>query len=382
MKKLAVVYGTRPEIIKLVPLILKKAEFKKAGIELLTVFTGQHRQMVDMIHERFNIKPDFDLNLMKDGQTLNSIVINCLTKLDEVCLNSEKFDGIIVQGDTTTCMAAGLYGFYNKIPVFHVEAGLRSHDIHSPYPEEFNRRVVGLLADLHFAPSEVSEKNLLAEGIAKEKILITGNTSIDTLLMASAESYHVKSDLKANVQDFINDDKTKLILVTAHRRENFGDPIREVFTAIKDCLKKRSDVRFLFFAHLNPMVQSAIKEVFTEPNPRLLIEPPQEYFGFIKCLKASHLVLSDSGGLQEEAPALGKPVLVTRDNTERPEALLAGSSLLVGTKKSKILGEIDRLLDNREWYFKMSQARNPFGNGTASQSIMNAIINFYSALRQ
>ncbi|MFN9065786.1 MAG: non-hydrolyzing UDP-N-acetylglucosamine 2-epimerase, partial [Bdellovibrionales bacterium] len=318
----------------------------------------------------------------KEKQSLTSIVSACLAGLDQIHHSVNGIDGTIVQGDTTTCMAAGLFSFYNKVPVFHVEAGLRSHNIHSPYPEEFNRKVLGLFADIHFAPTQESAQNLLKEGISAEKVITTGNTSIDTLLLSQSSGFQKSTDLPQEVSQFIEDQKTKTILVTMHRRESFGAPMKNVFNAILDCLNSRQDIKFLFFAHLNPSVQEAIHEVFQEKYPRLLIFPPQDYFGFIKCLKSCYFILTDSGGLQEEGPALGKPVLVARENTERPEAVNAGSSLLVGTNQSKIIQSVNLLMDNTSIYNKMATAKNPFGDGTATVQILEAVKKFYFSNKQ
>lgn len=376
MKKLLLIYGTRPEAIKMAPLVLARNEFLEKGFELKVAFTGQHRQMVDMIHQRFKIKPEYDLDMMKPGQSLSAITQSTLAGLEEI-YKKDKPDGLFVQGDTTSCMAGAISGFYNRIPVFHVEAGLRSHDIWSPYPEEFNRRVVGLAADLHFAPTPTAKDNLIAENIEIKKIKVTGNTGLDALRLALEPQYSQLSDLNSETLEFISRKGSKLILVTAHRRESFGEPIRNILRAIKQLLSDRKDVRFLFFAHLNPEVQKAVQDILSEKNERLLIQPPNEYFGFIRAIQAADIVLTDSGGLQEEAPSLGKPVLVTRETTERPEGVAAGNSMLVGTNIEKITTSIDHLIDDSTLYKKMSQARNPYGDGYATQKILAATAEHY-----
>jgi UDP-N-acetylglucosamine 2-epimerase (non-hydrolysing) len=379
MKNIFVVYGTRPEAIKLAPLLKQSHALKNEGIELQAVFTGQHRDLVAPIHAHFEITPTHNLDIMTAGQSLNAICTKTMNGLEAIFAAQGVPAGVIVQGDTTSCFAAALCAFYRQIPVFHVEAGLRSYDMFSPYPEEFNRRGVSLVADIHFAPTEPSAQALRTEKIPENKIVITGNTAIDALRLATAQSRGFMDPALAQFYRDSNDAKT--LLVTLHRRENFGEPLKNILSAIKSLLETRPELRVLLFAHPNPNVQTAIQSVLSQAHSHLLIAPPTDYFNFIECMSRSHLILSDSGGVQEEAPHLGIPVLVARTTTERPEAVAAGSSVLVGVDSATIIHHVTRLLDNPSAYEEMARARNPYGDGFATQVIFNALADFYRTRR-
>lgn len=382
MKKIMLVFGTRPEAIKMAPLV---KEFQKHPDKFQTIVcvTGQHRQMLDQVLEIFDIKPDYDLNIMKQGQDLYDVTARVLTGLRDV-LTEAKPDVVLVHGDTTTSTAAALAAFYQQIPVGHVEAGLRTHNIYSPWPEEINRQITGRIATYHFAPTPLSRENLIAEGIATDKITVTGNTVIDALYMVidkikrdSALDSKLNAELKSagyDVDRLANG--RKMVLITGHRRENFGDGFISMCRAIKALTEKYPDVDFVYPMHLNPNVRRPIHEVFGEDLTGLynmfFIEP-LEYLSFVYLMEKSEIVLTDSGGIQEEAPGLGKPVLVMRDTTERPEALEAGTVKLVGTHYDKIVNDVSRLLDDAEYYDKMSKAVNPYGDGSASYRIVESI---------
>ena len=365
MKKIKVmtVFGTRPEAIKMAPVIL---ELKKQvdDFETITVVTGQHRQMLDQVLDIFKIKPDFDLNIMHEKQTLNDITVAILTKLD-VVLKQTKPDIILVHGDTTTTFAASLAAFYNQVVIGHVEAGLRTFNKYAPYPEEANRQLTDVLSDLYFAPTKQSYDNLILENHPKEKIIITGNTAIDAL------KYTVKKDYTHPLLTKIAPDK-KIILVTMHRRENQGDPMRQVFKAIKEVVKDNEELEVIYPVHLSPNVQQVAKEVFSNVDRIHLIEP-LDVVDFHNLAYRSYFIMSDSGGVQEEAPSLGKPVLVLRDTTERPEGVVAGTLKLVGTNYKHVKTQMQQLLDDQTLYAKMSQAKNPYGDGQAAKKILQAL---------
>jgi UDP-N-acetylglucosamine 2-epimerase (non-hydrolysing) len=379
MKTILLVFGTRPEAIKMAPLV---KEFQKASHEFKTLvcLTGQHREMLDQVLHIFNIKPDYDLNIMKQGQDLYDVTSRVLLGMRDV-LKEVHPDVVLVHGDTTTSTAAALAAFYQQIPVGHVEAGLRTHNIYSPWPEEMNRQITGRISTYHFAPTDLSKKNLLAEDIAEEAITVTGNTVIDALYMVVDK---IKTDdaLSANLKTVLSNsgydvnrlsDGRKMVLITGHRRENFGDGFISMCKAIKTLTEKYRDIDFVYPMHLNPNVRKPIHEIFGESLSDLgnifFIEP-LEYLSFVYLMEKSTVILTDSGGIQEEAPGLGKPVLVMRDTTERPEALEAGTVKLVGTDYDKIVHEVSKLLDNQEYYDGMSKAVNPYGDGMACSRIV------------
>lgn len=381
MKKIMLVFGTRPEAIKIAPLV---KEFQKHPelFETIVCVTGQHRQMLDQVLQIFDIKPDYDLNIMKQGQDLYDVTARVLTGMRDV-LREANPNVVLVHGDTTTSTAAALAAFYQQIPVGHVEAGLRTHNIYSPWPEEMNRQITGRIAEYDFAPTPLSKSNLLSEGVMEDKIAVTGNTVIDALYWVVNKIKHTVSldaDLK---KELLNagydtnrlDNGKKLVLITGHRRENFGEGFISMCKAIKTLTEKYPEVDFVYPMHLNPNVRKPIHEVFGEklegPGNMFFIEP-LEYLSFVFLMEKSNIVLTDSGGIQEEAPGLGKPVLVMRDTTERPEALEAGTVKLVGTDYDKIVNEVSELLDNRAHYEAMSKAVNPYGDGKACERIVAA----------
>lgn len=382
MKKIMLVFGTRPEAIKMAPLV---KEFQKYShkFETIVCVTGQHRQMLDQVLSLFEITPDYDLNIMKQGQDLYDVTARVLTGMRDV-LTQAKPDVVLVHGDTTTSTAAALAAFYQQIPVGHIEAGLRTHNIYSPWPEEMNRQITGRIAEYDFAPTPLSRDNLLKENVADEKITVTGNTVIDALYMVvdkiksdSTLDSRLSAELKAAGYDVDRlADGKKLVLITGHRRENFGDGFISMCRAIKALTEKYPDIDFVYPMHLNPNVRKPIHEVFGENLEGLgnmfFIEP-LEYLSFVYLMEKSTLVLTDSGGIQEEAPGLGKPVLVMRDTTERPEALSAGTVKLVGTDYDKIVSEVSALIDNREYYDTMSKAVNPYGDGKACRRIVETL---------
>lgn len=382
MKKIMLVFGTRPEAIKMAPLV---KEFQKhpERFETIVCVTGQHREMLDQVLHIFEIKPDYDLNIMKQGQDLYDVTARVLTGMRDV-LKEAQPNVVLVHGDTTTSTAAALAAFYQQIPVGHVEAGLRTHNIYSPWPEEMNRQITGRIATYHFAPTPLSRQNLLAEGVKENQITVTGNTVIDALYMVVDKIKRDKAldaELEALLKNAGYDvnrlaNGKKLVLITGHRRENFGDGFIHMCTAIKDLTKKYPDVDFVYPMHLNPNVRKPIHEVFGEDLSNLgnmfFIEP-LEYLSFVYLMEKSTIVLTDSGGIQEEAPGLGKPVLVMRDTTERPEALEAGTVKLVGTNYDKIICEVSELIDNQDYYDQMSKAINPYGDGNACLRIQSFI---------
>lgn len=383
MKKIMLVFGTRPEAIKMAPLV---KEFQKYPNEFETIVavTGQHRQMLDQVLDLFNIVPDFDLNIMKQGQDLYDVTARVLTGMRDV-LKEAQPDVVLVHGDTTTSTAAALAAFYQQIPVGHVEAGLRTYNIYSPWPEEMNRQITGRIAEYDFAPTPLSRANLLAEGIAENKITVTGNTVIDALYWVVEKikntpslNDELKTALaKAGYDSGRADNGKKLVLITGHRRENFGDGFIAMCKAIKSLTEKYPEVDFVYPMHLNPNVRKPIHEVFgtnLEGLGNMFFIEPLEYLSFVYLMEKSNIVLTDSGGIQEEAPGLGKPVLVMRDTTERPEALEAGTVKLVGTDYEKIVNEVSALLDNSKYYDEMSQAVNPYGDGKACRRIVERFI--------
>ena len=383
MKKIMLVFGTRPEAIKMAPLV---KEFQQRPDEFQTIVcvTGQHREMLDQVLHIFEITPDYDLNIMKQGQDLYDVTARVLLGMRDV-LKEARPDVVLVHGDTTTSTAAALAAFYQQIPVGHVEAGLRTHNIYSPWPEEMNRQLTGRLATYHFAPTPLSRQNLLAEGVNEKHITVTGNTVIDALYMVVDK---IKRDkvLDAELEELLKQsgydvnrlsDGKKLVLITGHRRENFGDGFISMCRAIKALTEKYPEVDFVYPMHLNPNVRKPIHEVFGEDLSGLgnmfFIEP-LEYLSFVYLMEKSTIVLTDSGGIQEEAPGLGKPVLVMRDTTERPEALEAGTVKLVGTDYGKIVGEVSALIDDQNYYDRMGKAVNPYGDGKACERVLSFLL--------
>ena len=362
-KKVMLVFGTRPEAIKMCPLVNELQKHMKE-FETIVCVTGQHREMLDQVLKLFEVTPDYDLNIMKQGQDLTDVTARVLTGMRDVFKECRP-DVVLVHGDTTTSTAAALAAFYAQIPVGHVEAGLRTHNIYSPWPEEMNRQMVGCLADMHFAPTEVSAKNLRDEGKKEENIYITGNTAIDAMATTVDENY------ENPIFDWIGDDR--MILLTAHRRENLGEPMYHIFRAIKRIVDEFADVKVVYPIHMNPKVRQIAKEVFDDCDRVRLIEP-LEVFDFHNFQNKSYLIMTDSGGIQEEAPSLGKPVLVLRDTTERPEGIKAGTLKLTGTDEEVIYNETKKLLSDKEAYNAMSHASNPYGDGHASERIADAII--------
>ena len=383
-KKIMLVFGTRPEAIKMAPLVKEFLRYPEK-FETVVCVTGQHREMLDQVLRIFDIQPDYDLNIMKQGQDLYDVTARVLVGMRNV-LRKVLPDVVLVHGDTTTSTAAALAAFYQQIPVGHIEAGSRTHDIYSPWPEEMNRQITSRIATYHFSPTPLSKQNLLAEGIKEEQIVVTGNTVIDALYRVVD---HIKKNLKldAELESLLKQagydvtrlrEGKKLVLITGHRRENFGEGFVHICTAIKDLTKKYPDVDFVYPMHLNPNVRKPIHEVFEDNLSGLgnmfFIEP-LEYLSFVYLMEKSNIVLTDSGGIQEEAPGLGKPVLVMRDTTERPEALEAGTVKLVGTSYDKIVNEVSALLENQDYYNKMSKAINPYGDGKACGRIVFSLFN-------
>lgn len=362
MKKIMLIFGTRPEAIKMCPLVneLKSRE----NVQTLVCVTGQHRQMLDMVLEAFNVVPDYDLSIMKDNQTLFDITSGILQKIGSV-LDREKPDVVLVHGDTTTTFASALACFYKQIPVGHVEAGLRTYNIYSPYPEEFNRQAVGIIAQYNFAPTELSKANLIREGKREETVFVTGNTAIDALKTTVRADYS-HPELKWA-------EGSKLIMITAHRRENLGAPMHSMFRAIRRIIDENPDVKAIYPIHLNPAVREAAAAELSGCDRLKLIEP-LDVIDFHNFLARCYLILTDSGGIQEEAPSLGKPVLVMRDTTERPEGIAAGTLKLVGTDEKLIYDSFKLLLSSREEYEKMSKAVNPYGDGRACERIADILL--------
>ena len=380
MKRILLVFGTRPEAIKMAPLV-KKLQLYPNQFQTLVCVTGQHREMLDQVLQLFDIHPDFDLNIMKESQDLFEITANVLIGLKKV-LNDTRPDIVLVHGDTTTSTTAALASFYSQIPVGHVEAGLRTNNIYSPFPEEMNRQITSKIATYHFAPTELSKRNLLCEGISEEKITLTGNTVIDALHLIVNK---IKSDKEIDriIQNTLKIkgydtghliSGKKLVLITGHRRENFGKGFINICKAIKTLALSYPDIDFVYPMHLNPNVRNPIYEIFGEDTiSNMFFIEPLEYLTFVYLMEKSSIVLTDSGGIQEEAPSLGKPVLEMRNITERPEAVEAGTVKLVGTDYHKIVNEVSVLLDNEESYKKMSYATNPYGDGLACERIIKVL---------
>lgn len=362
MKKLALVFGTRPEAIKMCPLV-NVLKSRRDDFRVIVIVTGQHREMLDQVLGVFDVDPDYDLAIMKQNQTLFDVTSNVLIKLKDV-LEAEAPDIVLVHGDTTTSFAAALASFYLQIPVGHVEAGLRTHDIFSPWPEEFNRQAVDIITNYYFAPTTQAKQNLLNEGKPENRIWVTGNTGIDALNTTVREGY--------NHPELNWAKDSRLILITAHRRENLGEPMHRMFRAIRRVMERHPDTKAIYPIHMNPKVRAAAHSEL-DGFDRLHIIDPLQVLDFHNFLAASYLVLTDSGGIQEEAPGLGKPVLVMRDTTERPEGVAAGTLKLVGTNEETIYREFDRLLSDEEEYAAMSRASNPYGDGHASERIADAL---------
>ena len=363
MKTVMLVFGTRPEAIKMCPLVLELK--KRENINTVVCVTGQHRQMLDSVLETFGVVPDYDLSIMKDRQTLFDITANILMKIKDV-LAEVKPDVVLVHGDTSTTFVTALACFYMQIPVGHVEAGLRTYNIWSPYPEEFNRQAVSIISQYNFAPTKMSEENLLKEGKSQDSIYITGNTAIDAL------STTVRDDYTHPELEWAKD--SRLIMLTAHRRENLGEPMRNMFRAIRRIIDETPDIKVIYPIHMNPVVREAANEVFGDEDRVHIIEP-LDVLDFHNFLAKSYMILTDSGGIQEEAPSLGKPVLVMRDTTERPEGIAAGTLKLVGTEEETIYREFTRLLCDEAEYERMSQASNPYGDGLACKRIADILEN-------
>lgn len=361
MKKVMLVFGTRPEAIKMCPLVNELKTRK--NLNTIVCVTGQHRQMLDQVLEAFNVIPDYDLSVMKDKQTLFDITTNILQKIKPV-LEEEKPDIVLVHGDTSTTFVTALACYYLQIPIGHVEAGLRTYDIYSPFPEEFNRQAVGIISRFNFAPTEMSKQNLINENKDENSIYVTGNTAIDALKTTVKENYDHE------VLEWAKD--SKLIVLTAHRRENLGEPLRHMFRAIKRIVDEFNDVKVVYPIHMNPVVRETANEILGNTD-RIKIIEPLEVLDFHNLLAKSYLILTDSGGIQEEAPSLGKPVLVMRDTTERPEGIKAGTLKLVGTNEDTIYNEFKNLLTNRDEYNNMANASNPYGDGFASKRIADII---------
>ncbi|WP_347489380.1 UDP-N-acetylglucosamine 2-epimerase (non-hydrolyzing) [Desulfoscipio sp. XC116] len=363
--KIAVVFGTRPEAIKMAPLVrmLKNDDQLKCRVAV----TAQHREMLDQVLQLFDIVPDHDLNIMQAGQTLFDITGRALAGLQRV-LEAERPDLVLVHGDTTTTFVAALASYYMQVPVGHVEAGLRTGNKYSPYPEEMNRRLTGALCDVHFAPTAGARDNLLREGVDPERVYVTGNTVIDALLATVRDEYRFGDSLL----DGMDFSRHRLILMTTHRRENLGDPMRDIYLALRDVLREHPDVRVIFPVHKNPAVRRVVQQVLGDSKQVDLIEP-MDYEPWINLVARCHLVLTDSGGIQEEAPSLGKPVLVLRNTTERPEAVEAGTVRLVGTDRTAVRTETERLLNDQAYYRAMAEAVNPYGDGMACGRIVQAV---------
>ena len=364
--KIMPVFGTRPEAIKMAP-VIKKLKTEKSIKTVVTV-TAQHREMLDQVLDLFDIKVDYDLDLMKKNQSLTGLTGRILKKMEQIYLK-EKPDLVLIHGDTTTTFSGALASFYQKIKIGHIEAGLRTNNKYFPYPEEMNRHLTGVLADIHFAPTDKARKNLIAENIARDNIYVTGNTVIDSMQEI------VRRENKLNISELndINFNSKKIILLTTHRRENMGQPMREIFKAVKEIVENNPQVELIFPVHLNPKIRN-LTEKLLKPVKRIHLIEPLGYESFVNLMAKSELILTDSGGVQEEAPGLGKPVLVLRENSERLEAVKAGTVKKVGTDKEKIINNTQKLLDNQQEYKKMAKAINPYGDGNASQRIINRIL--------
>lgn len=368
--KVMTVFGTRPEAIKMAPIVLELAKHPDKITPVVAV-TAQHREMLDQVLKLFHIKPDYDLDIMAQGQTLFDITTKAMQGLDKV-LTAEKPDIVLVHGDTTTTFAGALAAYYHQIPVGHVEAGLRTHNIYSPFPEEMNRKLTGCIAALNFAPTETSEHNLLSENVPAESIFVTGNTVIDALHHTVRDDFAFSDELLQKI-DFKN---KRIILVTTHRRENLGEPMRHVYKALRQLIEEFDDVEVVFPVHKNPKVREVVNEELGGLDKVHLIDP-LDYEPFANLMHRAHLILTDSGGVQEEAPALGKPVLVLRDTTERPEAVEAGTVKLIGTDRDRVYNEARELLTNKAEYNRMAAAVNPYGDGKAAARIIKAVLYHY-----
>ena len=368
MIKVMSIFGTRPEAIKMAP-VIQEMERHRNEIQSIICVTAQHREMLDSVLKTFRITPDYDLNIMKKDQTLESVTVTILKGLDNI-LEEEKPDMVLVHGDTTTTFASALSAFYHKIPVGHVEAGLRTYDISSPYPEEANRQMVSSIAELHFTPTMQSQKNLLRENKDPGKIYVTGNTAIDALKTTVRKEYH------SPVLEWAKD--ARILLLTAHRRENQGMPLRRIFTAVNRITEKYEDIRVIYPCHMNPAVRELAGEMFQD-NDRVRVIEPLEVTDFHNLIKRSYLILTDSGGIQEEGPSLGKPVLVVRETTERPEGVEAGTLKLTGTSIDNIVKQVSRLMEDKTEYERMSNAENPYGDGCASERIVEAVIKYFNS---
>jgi UDP-N-acetylglucosamine 2-epimerase (non-hydrolysing) len=369
--KIMVIFGTRPEAIKMVPVIACLRQYSDE-LDICVVVTAQHRQMLDQVLDAFGIEPDHDLDIMQPGQSLSEITARILTRLDSV-LASESPNLVMVQGDTTTAFVAGLAAFYHQVPVAHVEAGLRTRDKYDPYPEEINRQFIDILADLCYAPTLTAKEALLSEGVPEARILVTGNTVIDTLLTVVSLNHEFTVPALRQI-DFGLPRQT--LLVTAHRRESHGAPLEEICYALRDLLTAREDLQLIFPVHLNPKVQETAYSILGDIERALLIEP-LGYLDFVHLMRRADIIVTDSGGLQEEAPALGKPVLVIRETTERPEAIAAGTARLVGTGRHNIVAAVSHLLDDSAEYTRMQRATNPYGDGHAAQRIADSVRHFF-----
>ncbi len=390
MKSILLVFGTRPEAIKMAPLVKLLQEYA-SSLRTIVCVTGQHRSMLDQVLVDFGIVPDFDLDIMKPGQDLYDVTSRVLKGMRDV-LERSCPDCVLVHGDTTTSTASALAAFYARIPVGHVEAGLRTHNVMSPWPEEMNRQITGRIASLHFAPTDTARENLIKEGIEDSRIAVTGNTVIDALRLVVDRI--ASDDALANGLDKMLDDAgydcrrirggRRMVLVTGHRRENFGDGFLSICRALKSLAETHTDTDFVYPMHLNPNVRKPIEQVFGHDNcglENMFFIEPLEYLSFVRLMSQAHIVLTDSGGIQEEAPGLGKPVLVMRDTTERPEALCAGTVKLVGTDYARIVSETSRLLDDADAYKEMSHAVNPYGDGYASERIVQNLIRFLNRVQ-
>lgn len=363
--KILVVFGTRPEAIKMAPII---KELERQNAEYKVLVTAQHRQMLDGVLEIFDIKPDFDLNIFKKGQTLTDITVETLRGLERV-FKEYMPDVLLVQGDTTTVFAGALAAFYQKIKIGHVEAGLRSGNLYSPYPEEANRKLTGVMTSYHFAPTEGNRENLLKEGFDDKDIYVVGNTVIDALHYAVRDDYKFEDEI-LNTLDYEN---KKIVLLTSHRRENIGEPMENIFSAVRDVVRENEDVEVVFPIHLNPKVREIAKRIFDGEDRIHLIEP-LEYLPFSNLMKRVSIIMTDSGGVQEEAPSLGKPVIVVREETERMEGVHANTAILAGTKYENIYKNFTRLLHDKEFYNQMAHAVNPYGDGTAAEKIVKILL--------
>jgi len=363
MLKILTVFGTRPEAIKMAP-VIKELEKYPDKIESMVCVTGQHREMLDQVLKIFDITPDIDLDLMKKNQTLEELTAKVFPEITKVIKNIHP-DMLLVQGDTTTAMLTALAAFYQKIKVGHVEAGLRTNDTYNPFPEEINRRLISVVSSYNFAPTETAYKALVNEGFKEDSIYITGNTVIDALFMTVKKKHELNPDIPINDR--------RIILVTAHRRESFGGPFENICNALKDIAIRNKDIEIIYPVHLNPNVQKPVNEILANVERVHLIEP-LEYLDFVHLMNKSYFILTDSGGIQEEAPALGKPVLVMREKTERPEAVEAGTVKLVGTDMEKIVKETEKLLNDKKAYDRMSKAHNPYGDGKAAERIVKILL--------